>query len=102
VVSPLRLTHRAVEDGWIRSLAYDHANGHLEIDFRWNNGHQYWMVSLALFRELWKPRPMYLFLHGQIFPNSRIRAEYVRTEGKLLVSMLKGLVLQFRERTEQL
>ena len=36
---------------------------------------------------------MYLCLYQRILPNRRIYEELVRTEGKLLVSILKGLVL---------
>lgn len=47
----------------------------------------------STFRELWRGRPMYIVLHQKILPNRRIRWAFVRTEGKLVVSMLKGLAM---------
>jgi len=40
-VSPLPIAHRSVDDGWIRSLAYDRVHGRLEVDYRWNDVRQY-------------------------------------------------------------
>jgi hypothetical protein len=45
---------------------------------------------LALVRELWKARPMNVALDSLVMKNRRIRFNEVRSEGKVLVSMLRG------------
>ena len=90
VVDPLPLPHYAVEDGWIRSLAYDRVTLCLEVRYKWNHVRQYRPVSLAEIRQIWKARPMNMTLEKLIMKNRRIRFDEVRTEGKLLVSMLCG------------
>src|SRR5262245_60523990 len=87
------MTHVAVDDGWIQSLSYERRTGCLEIHFTWNDVRQFWPIPLGLFRELWRGRPMYIVLHQKILPDRRIRWAFVRTEGKLVVSMLKGLAI---------
>jgi hypothetical protein len=52
--------------------------------------HQYRPVPLWLVRKIWKARPMNLALQALVMKNRRIRFEEVRTEGKLLVSLLRG------------
>jgi hypothetical protein len=91
VVSPLPIRHVAVNDGWIRSLSYDRRHGRLEIEFKWNDTTQFWPVSPALFKELWRGQPRYLVLNEKIIGDRRIRSAFVRTDGKVLVSMLWAL-----------
>jgi hypothetical protein len=88
VVSPLPIAHLAVNDGWMRSLSYDRRQGRLEIVFRWNDTRQFWPVSPALFKEPWRGRPPYLVLRQKIVGDKRTRWAYVRTDRKVLVSML--------------
>jgi hypothetical protein len=90
VLEPLLAEHHVVEDGWIRSLAYDRATQCLEVRFRWKNVHQYRPVPLQIAREIWKARPMNVALEKLVFKNRRIRFDKVRTEGKLLASLLRG------------
>jgi hypothetical protein len=90
VVEPLASAHYAVDDGWIRSLAYDRATQCLEVRYKWNAVRQYRPVSLALIRQIWKARPMNMTLEELIFKNRRIRFDEVRSEGKLLMSLLRG------------
>jgi hypothetical protein len=52
--------------------------------------HQYYPVPLDVVREIWKARPMNTTVQERVMNNRRIRFEEVRTEGKLLVSMLRG------------
>ena len=44
----------------------------------------------ALVREIWKARPMNMALDKLVMKNRRIRSDEVRTEGKLLASLLRG------------
>ena len=97
VVTALPINHVSVADGWIGSLSYERRTGRLEVEFKWNDVRQFWPVAPALFRELWRGRPMYIVLHQKILPNRRIRWAFVRTEGKLVVSMLKGLAMVLTE-----
>lgn len=90
LVDPLQLEHHAVADGWIRSLAYDRKTQCLEVRFTWKNVHQYRPVPLGVVRKIWKARPMNTALQKLVMKNRRIRFDEVRTEGKLLVSMLCG------------
>ena len=85
--------HVEVTDGWIKSLSYERRTGRLEIHFTWNDVRQFWPIAPTLFRELWRGRPMYVVLHQKILPNRRIHWAFVRTEGKVIVSMLKGLAI---------
>jgi hypothetical protein len=41
-------------------------------------------------RELWKARPMNIALSEMVKNNRRIQFDEVRSEGKLLMSMLRG------------
>jgi hypothetical protein len=90
VLEPLPAEHHAVDDGWIRSLAYDRATQSLEVRFRWKAVHQYRPVPLQIVREIWKAQPMNMALDKLIMKNRRIRSDAVRTEGKLLASLLPG------------
>jgi len=45
----------------------------------------------AVFKELWRGRPQHLVLYQKIIGERRMQWAFVRTEGKLVVSMLKGL-----------
>jgi hypothetical protein len=42
-------------------------------------------------RKLWKARPVFTGLDELVMKNRGIRFEYVRSEGKLLMSTLRGL-----------
>jgi hypothetical protein len=77
-------------DGWIRSLAYDRVTQCLEVRFKWKAVTQFRPVSLSLVRQIWKARPMNVALEKLVFKNRRIRFDDVRTEGKLLASLLRG------------
>src|SRR5262249_45439148 len=90
VVDPLPIKHVAVDNSCIESVAYDRLNGRLEVAFKWHSTHQYWPVSLEQFRELWKSGPMMNAVLSQKISNQRgTRFEEVRTEGKVLASMLR-------------
>ena len=89
-LDPLPLEHRAVEDGCIQSLSYDRATQRLEVRFKWKSVHQYRPVPLAVVRDIWKARPMNVALDKLVMKNRRIRFDEVRSEGKVLVSMLRG------------
>ena len=89
-MDPLSLPHHAVQDAWIRSLAYDRATQCLEVRFTWNAVMQFRPVPLQIVREIWKARPMNVTLDELLMKNRRIRFEKVRTEGKLLASLLRG------------
>jgi len=80
LLDPLPLEHHGVDDGWIRSLAYDRKTQTLEVRFKWHNVHQYRPVPLWLVREIWKARPMNTALQVK---NRRIRFDEVRTAGIL-------------------
>ena len=90
-LDPLPVQHHAVEDGCVRSLAYDRKTQCLEVRFKWKAVHQYRSVSLALVRELWKARPIDAALSELVKNNRQIRFDEVRSEEKLLMSMLRGL-----------
>ena len=90
VVEPLPLEHHAVEDPWIQSLAYDRVTQRLEVRFTWNAVTQFRPVPLQVVREIWKSRPMNMALDKLVVKNRRIRFDEVRTEGKLLASLLRG------------
>ena len=89
-LDPLPLEHRAVEDGCIQSLSYDRATQRLEVRFKWKAVQQYRPVPLAVVGEIWKARPMNVVLDKLVMKNRRIRFDEVRSEGKVLVSMLRG------------
>src|SRR5262249_38426023 len=90
LMDPLPLEHHPVEDVWIRSLAYDRATQCLEVRFTWKAVTQFRPVPLSVVREIWKARPMNMALEKLIMKNRRIRFDEVRTEGKLLASLLRG------------
>src|SRR5262245_35975510 len=90
LVDPLPLEHHAVDDGSIQSLAYDRVTQCLEVRFKWHNVHQYRPVSLALVRKIWKARPMNTALQELVMKNRRIRFDEVRSEGKLLRTLLRS------------
>jgi hypothetical protein len=52
--------------------------------------HQYRPVPLQIVREIWKARPMNIALQELVMKDRSIRFGEVRTEGKLLVSLLRG------------
>ena len=54
VADPLPLEHHAVEDGWIRSLAYDRVTQCLEVRFTWKAVTQFRPVPLQVVHEIWK------------------------------------------------
>lgn len=90
LVDPLNVQHYAVEDGWIRSLAYDRTTQRLEVRFKWKVIHQYRPVPLHVVREIWKSRPVNTALEELVMKNRSIRFDEVRSEGKLLMSLLRG------------
>ena len=90
LLNPLPLEHHAVDDGWIHSLAYDRKTQCLEVRYKWHSVHQYRPVPLEVVREIWKARPMNTVLQERAMNNGRFRFDEVRTEGKLLVSMLRA------------
>jgi hypothetical protein len=47
-------------------------------------------VPLQIVCEIWKARPMNVALDRLVMKNRRIRFDEVRTEGKLLASLLRG------------
>jgi hypothetical protein len=51
---------------------------------------QFRPVPLSLVREIWKARPMNTALEKLVMKNRRIQFDEVRTEGKLLASLLRG------------
>jgi hypothetical protein len=89
-VNPLPVEHHAVDDGWIQSLAYDRKTQCLEVRFKWHSVHQYRPVPFDVVREIWKARPMNTVLQELVMNNRRIRFDEVRTEGKMLASLLWG------------
>jgi hypothetical protein len=90
LLDPLPLEHHAVDDGWIQSLAYDRVTRYLEVRFKLHSVHQYRPVLLWLVRKIWKARPMNTALQELVMKNRGIRFDEVRSEGKLLVSILRG------------
>jgi len=90
LLNPLPVEHHAVDDGWIQSLAYDRKTQCLEIRFKWHSAYQYRPVPLEVVRKIWKACPMNTALQELVMNNRRIRFDEVRTEGKLLVSLLRG------------
>jgi KTSC domain len=74
-------------------MAYDRLTRRLEVRFKWHSTHQYWPVPLQSVGELWKARPVNTALSEMVKNNRGIRFDEVRSEGKLLMSMLRGLQL---------
>ena len=93
VIDPLPIKHVEVEDPCIGSLAYDRYNGRLEVAMKWNTFRQFWPVSLALFRELWRARPMSNVLNEKISKQRGINFDEVRSEWRVLALMLRGMGL---------
>jgi len=52
--------------------------------------HQYRPVPLQVVREIWKARPMNTAVQELVMKNRPIRFDEVRSEGKLLMSLLRG------------
>src|SRR5215475_12926479 len=90
LLNPLPVEHHAVDDGWIQSLVYDRKTRCLEVRFTWNAVTQFRPVPLQIVREIWTARPMNVAVDELLMKNRRIRFEKVRTEGKLLASLLRG------------
>jgi hypothetical protein len=57
LLEPLASEHHAVDDGWIRSLAYDRVTQCLEVRFTWKNVRQYRPVPLKVVRQVWEGLP---------------------------------------------
>jgi hypothetical protein len=51
--------------------------------------HQYRPISLQAAREIWKARPVNIALNN-LMKNRCIRFDEVRSDGKVLVSLLRG------------
>jgi hypothetical protein len=90
LLDPLPVPHHAVKDACVESLAYDRATQCLEVRYKWNAIHQYRPVSLQAARDIWRARPMETAIDALLKKDHRIRFDYVRTEGKLLASLLRG------------
>jgi len=86
---PLKAEHHAVDDACIRSLAYDRATRCLEVRYRWKTIYQFRPVTLDEVRKVWRARPLNTAL-DELVKTRRLRFEEVRTEGKLLMSLLRG------------
>jgi len=87
---PLDAEHHAVDDACIRSLAYDRKTRCLEVRYKWKTVTQYRLVTLDQASRIWRARPMNTALSEMVKKNRRIRFDEVRTEGKLLASLLRG------------
>jgi hypothetical protein len=90
LLDPLPVPHHAVRDACVESLAYDRATQYLEVRYKGNSVHQYRPVSLQGAREIWRARPTNTAIDELLKKDHRIRFDYVRTEGKLLASLLRG------------
>lgn len=101
LLEPLSAERHAVDDGCIRSLAYDRRGRCLEVRFKWKSVQQFRPVSLAMAREIWKARPMNTALDAFVKKNPHIRFDYVRSEGKVLMSLLRGWQLLPRAMEDQ-
>jgi len=88
-LDPLSVEHHAVDDACIRSLAYDRKTRCLEVRYAWSTIYQFRSVTLDEVRRIWKARPMNTALDN-VVKNRRIRFDEVRSEGKLLMTMLRG------------
>jgi hypothetical protein len=86
---PLPVKHHEVQDGCVRSLAYDRKTQCLEVRFKWKSVQQCRPVSLQTAREIWKARPINIAIDN-LMKNRRIRFDHVRSEGKMLMSLLRG------------
>ncbi len=89
MADPLGLPHFPVDDACIRSLAYDRMTQRLEVRYRWRSVRQYRPVPLSVVKQIWKARPMDVALHEYV-KASRVRFVEVRSEGKLLMTMMRG------------
>jgi hypothetical protein len=85
LLDPVPVKHHAVQDGWVRSLAYDRATQCLEVRFKWKSIQQYRPLSLLAAREVWKARPVNTALDSLV-KNRRTRFDEVRSEGKPLAA----------------
>ena len=87
---PLDAEHHAVDDACIRSLAYHRGTQRLEVRYRWKKVYQFRAVALEEVRRIWTAKPMNTALDEVVRKNRSIRFDEVRSEGKLLVSLLRG------------
>jgi hypothetical protein len=53
-------------------------------------------LPLQIVREIWKATPMNTALQELVMNNRRIRFDEVRSEGKLVVSLLRGWAMILR------
>lgn len=90
LVDPLPVEHHAVDDSCIASLAYHRATQCLEIRYRWHSIQQYRPVPLRIAREIWRARPISVALDKLTKENRHVRFDEVRSEGKVLMSLLRG------------
>jgi hypothetical protein len=56
---------------------------------------QFRPVPLSVVREIWKASPMNVALDKLVMKNRRILFDKVRTEGKLVASLLRGWAMLF-------
>jgi hypothetical protein len=89
LAEPLQARHHAVDDACIRSLAYDRSTHCLEVRYRWKTVYQFRPVTLDEARRIWKAKFLNTALN-ELAKNRRSRFDEVRTEGKLLMSLLRG------------
>jgi hypothetical protein len=86
---PLDAEHHVVDDACIRSLAYDCSTRCVEVRYAWKTIYQFRPVTLDEIRTIWKGRSISIAL-DELVKNRRVRFDEVRTEGKLLASLLRG------------
>jgi hypothetical protein len=86
--APLPVKHYDIQEGCVRSLAYDRETQCLEVRFKWKSVQQYRPVSLESAHEIWKAPPVNVALDN-LMKNRRIRFDEVRSEGKMLRSLLR-------------
>src|SRR5579871_2234048 len=92
LANPLRIPHRLTpKDTHVRSFAYDPARRRLEVFYRWNDGSQFYPISPGMFQQF--ERTGNFRLLDAWIKNCRITWQEVRTERKLVASMLCGVRL---------
>src|SRR5262245_32777328 len=93
LVWPLRLPHQHTPgDSFVRSFAYDPKTCRLAIFDRWKSDPQFHPISAAMFRKISSQTDVHSLL-AEWIKQRRITWEDVRTERKIVVSMLCGFRL---------
>ena len=89
-LDPLPLPHHSVDDGCIQSLAYDRMTQRLEVRFWWKSVHQYPAgTPQSPAQNLEGTANEYAF-DEFVMKNRRIHFDEVRSDEKLLMSLLGG------------